>query len=93
MARFLKLGAVLAVLASAFVLYAVSYETRRLAHEVNTLVRKVEMTSLEIAVLKAERAYLARPDRIEKLARTQGLRPIEAGQYEVLPTRVSGVKP
>jgi hypothetical protein len=35
-------------------------------------------------VLRAERALLARPDRIETLARAMGLAPIRADQIAVL---------
>jgi cell division protein FtsL len=85
MSRLVTLGTVLLAVASAFVLYAMSYETRRLELQVNAQVRLVEKTSLDIAVLRAERAYLARPDRIETLARKIGLAPIEPRQYEFIP--------
>jgi hypothetical protein len=41
----------------------------------------------DIAVLKAEKAYLARPERIEALAKKQGLGPIAGTQY-VLPAEL-----
>lgn len=85
MFRFATVGTVLLAVASAFVLYAMSYETRRLELHVNAQVRTVEKTNLDIAVLRAERAYLARPDRIETLARQIGLGPIEPHQYETIP--------
>jgi hypothetical protein len=34
-----------------------------------------------VAVLTAERAHLARPERLEPLARAMGLAPISAEQY------------
>ena len=43
--------------------------------------RALEKLEADIAILKAERAHLARPDRIEKLARKQGLGPIREQQY------------
>ena len=85
MFRFATVGTVLLAVASAFVLYAMSYETRRLELHVNAQVRTVEKTNLDIAVLRAERAYLARPDRIETLARQIGLAQIEPRQYETIP--------
>jgi cell division protein FtsL len=85
MSRLAAVGTVLLAVASAFVLYAVTYETRRLEHHVADQVRAVEKTRLDIAVLRAERAYLARPERIEQLARKIGLGPIEPRQYEMLP--------
>ena len=85
MFRFATVSTVLLAVASAFVLYAMSYETRRLELHVNAQMRTVEKTNLDIAVLRAERAYLARPDRIEALARQIGLAPIEPRQYETIP--------
>jgi cell division protein FtsL len=85
MSRLVALGTVLIAVASAFVLYAVSYETRRLEQQVSAQARTIEKTRLDIAVLKAERAYLARPERIEEMARKIGLAPIEPRQYEPLP--------
>jgi cell division protein FtsL len=85
MSRLVTLGTVLLAVASAFVLYAVSYETRRLELHVDALTRTAEKTSLDIAVLRAERAHLARPERIETLARKIGLAPIEPRQYELIP--------
>lgn len=87
MSRLAAVGTVLLAVASAFVLYAVTYETRRLEHHVSAQVRTIEKTRLDIAVLRAERAYLARPDRIEQLARKIGLAPIEPRQYETLPPK------
>ena len=85
MSRLAAVGTVLLAVASAFVLYAVTYETRRLEQQVAGQVRTIEKTRLDIAVLRAERAYLARPERIEQLARKIGLAPIEPRQYETLP--------
>lgn len=87
MSRLAAVGTVLLAVASAFVLYAVTYETRRLEHHVSVQVRTIEKTRLDIAVLRAERAYLARPDRLEQLARKIGLAPIEPRQYETLPPK------
>lgn len=84
MSRLVTVGTVLLAVGSAFVLYATSYETRRLELHVGALARTAEKTSLDIAVLRAERAYLARPDRIESLARKAGLGPIEPRQYEMI---------
>lgn len=62
-------------LASAFMLYGLNYDTRRLEQSVQAQERAAEQARGDIAVLKAERAHLARPERIEPLARSQGLRP------------------
>jgi cell division protein FtsL len=85
MSRLSAVGMVLLAVASAFVLYAISYETRRLELLVSMQARTIEKTRLDIAVLRAERAYLARPERIEELARKIGLAPIDPRQVESLP--------
>lgn len=87
MFRLAAVGTVLLAVASAFVLYAVTYETRRLEQHVAAQARTIEKTRLDIAVLRAERAYLARPERIEQIARKIGLAPIEPRQYETLPPK------
>lgn len=81
MPRIAPLVAIAVMLASAFGLYGVKYETRRLEIEVQAQERAAERARSDIAVLKAERAHLARPDRIEPFARAQGLKPAEPGQY------------
>ncbi len=99
MFRLITVTTVLLAVASAFVLYATSYETRRLELHVASQVRAAEKASLDIAILRAERAYLARPERIDTLARKIGLAPIEPRQYEILPdpdttpTSAGGRKP
>jgi cell division protein FtsL len=92
MSRIVTVGTVLLAVTSAFVLYAISYETRQLEWRVGALTRTVDKTRLDIAILRAERAYLARPDRIEKIARANGLAPIAPHQYEPLPS-AGGRKP
>jgi cell division protein FtsL len=62
-------------LASAFLLYGINYDTRLLEERMRAQERAIEDARSDIAVLKAERAHLARPDRIAPLARAQGLRP------------------
>jgi cell division protein FtsL len=78
--RFMCIGAVLTAIASAVWLYTLNLATRRLAAEVAQLERSVETAESEIAVLRAERAYLSRPERIEPMARALGMRPSEPGQ-------------
>lgn len=92
MSRIVTVGTVLLAVASAFVLYASAYETRRLELHVAAQSRTVDKTRLDIAVLRAERAYLMRPERIEQLARANGLAPIDPRQYEPLPG-TDGPKP
>jgi cell division protein FtsL len=78
--QMLSLMAAVLALASAFFLYGINYETRQLEARVNAQERVAEEARADIAILKAERAHLARPDRIEPLARAQGLSPLRDGQ-------------
>lgn len=68
-------GAFALALASAFLLYGINYDTRRFEDRLRDQARAIEEARRDIAVLKAERAHLARPERIEPLARAHGLRP------------------
>lgn len=83
--RLLTLGAMALALASAFSLYAVNYDTRRLAAHVKGQERAITQAHSDIAVLKAERAHLGRPERIEPLARALGLRPVVKRQLVAAP--------
>jgi cell division protein FtsL len=67
-------------LGSAFALYAINFDTRRLEAEVQSKERALERAESDIAVLEAERAFLARPERIESAARALGLAPASARQ-------------
>ena len=68
-------AAIFMALSSAFLLYGLSYDTRQLEARVHTKERLAEKARNDIAVLKAERAHLARPERIEPFARALGLKP------------------
>ena len=81
MHRAVNLFLLLAALVSAFALYALKYETRRLELGVQAQERAVKKLEGEIKVLKAEHAHLARPERIEPLARGLGLAPVAGRQY------------
>jgi cell division protein FtsL len=61
--------------ASAFLLYSLNYETRRIEAEVQGKERAADKARSDIAILKAERSHLSRPERIDPLARAQGLQP------------------
>lgn len=78
--RTLIVSAVFLALSSAFLLYGLNYDTRLIEARVNALARDADRARSDIAVLKAERAHLARPERIEALARAQGLRPATDAQ-------------
>src|SRR5581483_6984998 len=43
--------------------------------------RALEKAETDVTILAAERAYLARPERLEPLARLIGLAPIAPAQY------------
>jgi cell division protein FtsL len=81
MHRTVNLILTILALASAVALYVLKYDTRRMELRVRALERAVDQAEEEIAQLKARRAHLARPERIEPLARALGLAPIEARQY------------
>jgi cell division protein FtsL len=81
MLRLLSVAAMALTIASAFGLYQIKYDTQQLEAKVQAGERAIDKMEGDIAVLKAEKAYLARPERIETLARKQGLAPIEGHQY------------
>lgn len=78
--RMLTVSAAFMAIASAFMLYGLNYDTRLTAASVQALERRADKARSDISVLKAERAHLARPERIEALARAQGLRPATEAQ-------------
>lgn len=78
--RTLSIGSVFLALASALMLYSVNYDTRTLERQVHAVQKKRDQISGELAVMRAERAYLARPDLIEKHARDLGMRPLDEKQ-------------
>lgn len=81
MLRILSVVAVSLALACAFLLYKVSYDSRQLDLSVQSQERRLERLHGDIAVLRAELAYLSRPERIEPLARAMGLSPARGEQY------------
>jgi cell division protein FtsL len=81
MRRKLTALAIGSTLASAAALYLISYDTRRIELAVQSKERRVERATADIAVLAAERAYLARPERIEPLARALGMGLSEQRQW------------
>jgi cell division protein FtsL len=68
-------------LASAFALYVLKYDTRRMEVRVQTLERSLDQAKEQLALLKSQYAHLARPERLEPLARALGLAPIGPRQY------------
>jgi cell division protein FtsL len=83
--RIVILAALMMTLASAFVLYSSNYDTRQLEARVAEQERLIEKARSDISVLKAERAHLGRPDRIEPLARAMGLGPASEKQLVSTP--------
>lgn len=73
------------MLVSAFVLYSLNYDTRLIETQVRVLERSANASRSDIALLKAERAHLSRPERIEPLANELGLEPLRANQMLQLP--------
>ena len=60
--RIIILGALILTVASAFVLYSSNYDTRQLEARVTEQERAIDKARGDIAVLKAERAHLGRPE-------------------------------
>jgi len=81
MHRTLNVILLLLALASAFAVYVLKYDTRRMEARVQGLERTVDKLEGEIARLKGEHAHLARPERIEPMARALGLASIGPRQY------------
>jgi cell division protein FtsL len=83
--RTLNLGVMALTLASAFLLYGISYDTRLMDQRLQEKERAIDKARSDIAILKAERAHLARPERIEPLARALGLQPASEQQLAASP--------
>jgi cell division protein FtsL len=81
MHRAINVALMLLTLASAVALYAVKYDTRRLEARVEAQERALEKATNDVVVLTAERAHLARPERLARLARGLGLAPLRSEQY------------
>ena len=79
--RLLTLSAIFLALSSAFLLYALNNETRLLETQVQVQDRTAANLRSDIGVLKAERAHLARPERIAPIARDMGLAPPRPAQF------------
>ncbi|MCF6198962.1 MAG: cell division protein FtsL [Hyphomicrobiaceae bacterium] len=50
-------------------IYVIKVETWQLQRDARKMERQIEGVEREISILRAEKAYLSRPERIEKLAR------------------------
>ncbi len=80
--RLLNIAVFFFAVTSALLLYALNYDTRRLEAEVQKKERLAEEARNDIAVLKAERGVLSRPDRIDGFARQLGLAPPKPEQFQ-----------
>jgi hypothetical protein len=65
MIRFLHMVAISALIASALYAYSIKYDTLYYAEQVRELKAKVQRERDSIAVLRAEWAFLNRPDRLQ----------------------------
>ena len=81
MLRMLMFLSVAVAQISAFGLYTVSYETREIAEANQRAEKEIGTLSRDIAILRAERTYLMRPERIEPLARKLGMQPVRGEQF------------
>lgn len=79
--RIVNIATAFLALSSAFLLYALNYDARVIEARVHAEERHLEVLKSDVAVMKAERAHLARPERIAPLAGSQGLAPAEARQF------------
>ena len=88
MRPFLYALSILFVVALAFWAYEEGYETRATARAVQHLKSEIGRRHEELAVLRAEWAYLNRPDRLRALAEMNferlGLMPLGADHYGVV---------
>jgi cell division protein FtsL len=73
--------ALAAATVSAVSLYAIGHKTRQLADRTMDSAREIQDLEREIAVLRAERAFLLRPARIEPMAREMRMKPMTAEQF------------
>jgi cell division protein FtsL len=68
MLRFVNICFVLALVALAYVIYEVKYQSRALDEDIAALRKEIETERDAVAVLRAEWSLLNRPERIERLA-------------------------
>lgn len=92
MRSFVYLMTALAVIALAFWAYQENYQTQRVLNKTEQLQREIGQTRSRLAVLKAEWAYLNRPDRLRDLAEINfdslqllPLRPDQFGRIDQVP--------
>jgi cell division protein FtsL len=69
MLRFINTCLVVGLVALAYVIYQVKYETRGLDRQIASIGKEIEAERDAVAVLRAEWSLLNRPERIERLAK------------------------
>lgn len=79
--RLVMASSIFLALSCAVLLYALNNETRSLEARVQVQEQRSGALRSDISVLKAERAHLARPERIELTARGIGLEPPRPAQF------------
>ena len=79
--RLLNIAALCFTITSALMLYGLNYDTRRIEAHVQEQERAAELAKSDIAVLKAERSHLSRPERIDPIARQMGMNPPRPDQF------------
>jgi cell division protein FtsL len=83
----------LLALGSAFALYGIDYSTRNLESRVIGLERAAATATATINALRAERAHLARPERIEPVARALGMAPPNVRQFVTIEQLIQHMPP
>jgi cell division protein FtsL len=87
MLRFVNICLVLALVALAYVIYEVKYQSRALDEDIAALRKEIDTERDAVAVLRAEWSLLNRPERIERLAEKHlNLRPASPNQLVTLDT-------
>ncbi len=87
MLRFVNICFALALVALAYVIYQVKYESRALDEDIAQLHKHIEAERDAVSVLRAEWSLLNRPERIERLAKKHlQLGPARPGQLITLDT-------
>lgn len=85
MLRFINAILIVTVCILTVFLYQLKYESRQLDKRAKDLVQKIADERDTIAVLRAERSLLIRPERVEKLARKHlGLKTLDAKQIKTM---------
>lgn len=85
MLRLANLILAVLTLVAAGSLYRITTDTRRLEADVTTIERHLDRLEIDVAHLTAERAFLARPARLEPQARALGLVPLTGDRIDPTP--------